>query len=100
MAFIKGRKSWAGSVSTFLGELERVAVKDRINTRVKTWPVDASVLSKRLKEVKSNLEEIGIYYDIRHAGNYKKLTIENRTANVNDVLINGHQEEESELDDL
>ena len=40
------------------------------------WAKDANILSKRLKEVKSNLEEIGIFYDIRHAGNFKKVTIE------------------------
>ena len=83
MALMKGRKQWAGSVSALLRELENMADNERINTRVRTWPKDPSVLSKRLKEVKSNLEEIGIYYDIRHAGDYKKITIEKK-ANESD----------------
>lgn len=30
-----------------------------------------------MKEVKSNLEEIGIFYEIRNAGDYKKVVITN-----------------------
>lgn len=76
IALLKNKTSWSGSVSSLLKELERTAEIERINTRVKTWAKDPNVLSKRLKEVKSNLEEIGIYYDIRHAGDFKKITLE------------------------
>ncbi|MED1561531.1 hypothetical protein AJ85_17080 [Alkalihalobacillus alcalophilus ATCC 27647 = CGMCC 1.3604] len=76
IALLKNTSNWSGSVSSLLKELERTAERERINTRVKTWAKDANVLSKRLKEVKSNLEEIGIYYDIRHAGDFKKITLE------------------------
>lgn len=76
IAMMKDRNKWSGSVSTLLAELEATAEKYKINTRVKVWAKDANVLSKRLKEVKSNLEEIGIYYDIRNTGNFKKVTIE------------------------
>ena len=75
-ALMRNSTKWVGSVSELLKKLEIVAEKERINTRVKIWAKDASVLSKRLKEVKSNLEEVGIYYDIRHAGGFKKITIE------------------------
>lgn len=78
IAFMKSRHIWSASVSELLRELETVAERERINTNVKIWAKDANVLSKRLKEVKSNLEEIGISYDIRHAGNFKKITLENQ----------------------
>ncbi len=78
MAFMKNRNTWSASVSGLLKELETVAERQRINTNVKTWAKDANVLSKRLKEVKSNLEGIGIYYDIRHAGDFKKITLQKR----------------------
>lgn len=78
IAFMKNRSTWSASVSELLKELEDVAERERINTNVKTWAKDANVLSKRLKEVKSNLEEIGITYDIRHAGNYKKITLQKK----------------------
>lgn len=75
IAFMKNRSTWSASVSELVRELEAVAERERINTNVKSWAKDPNVLSRRLKEVKSNLEEIGIFYDIRHAGDYKKITL-------------------------
>lgn len=79
-SLMRHSSKWEGSVSGLMKRLEDIAEDERINTRVKTWPKDANILSKRLKEVKSNLEEIGIYYDIRHAGKYKKITLENKSS--------------------
>lgn len=76
VAMMKGSTSWSGSVARLLEELEKVADIEKINTKVRAWPKASHVLSKRLKEVKSNLEQVGIYFDIRHAGDYKKVTIE------------------------
>ena len=72
VAFMKENQTWSGSVATFLSELERVAFQEKINTNVKTFPKAAHILSRRLKEVKSNLEDVGITFDIRHAGDSKK----------------------------
>lgn len=80
IAMMRYKKNWTSSVSVLLKELEQVAADEHINIRQKIWPADASSLSKRLKEVKSNLEEVGIYYDIRHGGDCKKITIENTQA--------------------
>ena len=82
IAMMKSTNEWSGSVSALLKELESVAENEKINTNVKIWAKDASVLSKRLKEVKSNLEEIGIHYNIRHAGNFKKITIKKGNTGV------------------
>lgn len=82
LAFMKSQNKWESSVSKLLKELEETAELEKINTRVRTWPKDSHVLSKRLKEVKSNLEEVGIYYDIRHAGVYKKITLEKVTNGI------------------
>jgi hypothetical protein len=70
------KRIWTGSVSELLDTLERIAVTERINTRHKLWPKGAQVLSKRLAEVKSNLAKRGIQFEIRHAGNFKEITIE------------------------
>lgn len=78
VALMRDNGTWSGSVSELLKKLEFIAEKELINTRVKAWPKSANVLSKRLKEVKSNLEDVGLYYDIRHAGSHKKVTIEKR----------------------
>jgi hypothetical protein len=69
-------RKWVGSVSELLDTLERVTITERINTRNKLWPKGAHVLSKRLAEVKSNLEKRGILFDIRNAGHSKEVTIE------------------------
>ncbi|MFV2046294.1 hypothetical protein ACEWK1_02855 [Metabacillus sp. YM-086] len=98
IALLKNTTNWSGSVSSLLKELERTAERERINTRVKTWAKDANVLSKRLKEVKSNLEEIGIYYDIRHAGDFKKITLE-KIVEVKDEGSTGKKALHRPLDD-
>ena len=77
IALLRGKYSWSGSVTQLLRELEMTAMQEQINTHQKIWPADANVLSKRLKEVKSNLEEIGVLYEIRHAGDYKKIILTN-----------------------
>ncbi|MCG1027041.1 hypothetical protein J5S49_01895 [Virgibacillus halodenitrificans] len=82
VALMKENQSWSGSVASLLGELERVAEQEKINTKVKTFPKAAHILSRRLKEVKSNLEDVGITFDIRHAGDSKKVSIQKSGSNV------------------
>ncbi len=82
VAFMKDKQTWSGSVSRFLSELERVAELERINIKVKTFPKAAHILSRRLKEVTSNLEDVGITFEVRHAGDYKKVSIQKSSSNV------------------
>ncbi|RYI27945.1 hypothetical protein EVU96_15955 [Bacillus infantis] len=82
VALMKENQSWSGSVAGLLSELERVAEQEKINTKVKTFPKAAHILSRRLKEVKSNLEDVGITFDIRHAGDSKKVSIQKSGSNV------------------
>ncbi len=82
VALMKENQSWSGSVASLLGELERVAEQEKINTKVKTFPKAAHILSRRLKEVKSNLEDVGITFVIRHAGDSKKVSIQKSGGNV------------------
>ena len=101
MIFMKHTKSWSGSVTSLLKELVKVAEREHLNTRMKTWPGNANVLSKRLKEVKSNLEEIGISYDVRHAGTHRKITLENlevEESEVNSLLQLGKRPFNDEAD--
>ncbi|MDK7666791.1 hypothetical protein [Cytobacillus oceanisediminis] len=82
VALMKENQSWSGSVASLLGELERIAEQERINIKVKTFPKAPHILSRRLKEVKSNLEDVGITFDIRHAGDSKKVSIRKSGSNV------------------
>jgi hypothetical protein len=82
VALMKDNQTWSGSVASLLNELERIAFQEKINTNVKTFPKAAHILSRRLKEVKSNLEDVGITFDIRHAGDSKKVSIKKSGSNV------------------
>ncbi len=75
IAFMKKRTSWKGSVSVLLSKLEECAEKEKISTNSKLWPRAAHILSRRLKEVKSNLEDVGITYSIRHGGDSKYIEL-------------------------
>lgn len=87
--------SWVGSVESLLSELIGIATVNNINMKVKVWPRAPHVLTMRLNEIKSNLEQVGITYGIRHAGQYKEITLE-RTGDFN---IPGISSENSYEDD-
>lgn len=75
VALMASTPNWRGTVATLLSALEKVAETEKINTNVKVWPNAAHILSRRLKEVQSNLKQKGITFDIRHAGDAKTVTI-------------------------
>lgn len=77
VAFMSENETWSGSVSELLNQLQLTALRKHINTRVKVWPKSPSSLSRRLKEVKSNLEETGITYSIDPTNKFKKITLKN-----------------------
>lgn len=78
IALMESRYHWSGSVAELLETLEQVARRVRINTHVKVWPAATHVLSRRLREVQSNLEQSGIFFDIRNTGQNKTITLTKR----------------------
>ena len=56
--------SFTGTVSNLLTVLNKVAEVEQIDTTSKLWAKEPNVLSRRLNEIKSNLELEGIYYEI------------------------------------
>lgn len=77
VAFMRDRSEWQGYVAKLLIELERVAEDEKINVKARRWPKAAHVLTSRLKEVKSNLEEVGIRYERQHDGGGTQIRLEN-----------------------
>lgn len=75
VSFMRKRNKWKGSVADLLRQLEYEAGIEKIDMNVKSWPKAAHILSRRLKEVKSNLGEKGITFNIRPAGDSKEITI-------------------------
>ncbi len=68
---------WSGTATELLSELNYEAEKLKIDTRQHFWPKAPQALSRRLNEVKSNLETVGIFVDIGRGTN-RKITIEKR----------------------
>lgn len=75
VSLMQNRSEWSGSVADLLRKLESEAFIEKIDTNIKSWPKAAHILSRRLKEVKSNLGEKGITFDIRPSGDNKTITI-------------------------
>jgi hypothetical protein len=76
-ALMRSRSSWSGSVTQLLEALNKVSERELIDTHSKYWPKGPNILSRRLKEVLSNLKSIGISFDIRHGGDSKIVNISN-----------------------
>lgn len=95
IALMKDKREWVGSVSQLLTQLELVATREKINIKSKAFPKASHTLSKRLKEVKSNLEKVGIYFEIRHAGDYKKITVENINLEDSENNVNMIEKEKT-----
>ncbi len=60
IAFMLDQQKWSGKPAELLARLEDVAAKERIDTRAKGWPKAAHVLTRRLREVVSNLRDAGM----------------------------------------
>jgi len=60
VALLNETPEWQGTPAQLLEALEQVAATEKINTRSKTWPKSANALTRRLKEVASNLADAGI----------------------------------------
>jgi len=60
LGFMAHRERWEGSPSELLEELIKVATVEKIDTEAKLWPGSAVWLTRRLNEVKTDLEEVGI----------------------------------------
>ena len=75
VTLMSNQTQWRGSVSSLLMVLNQVANTSGMDTNHKLWPKAPKSLSSRLKEVKSNLEAVGIKYSIRNVGTHKEITV-------------------------
>lgn len=62
--YMNDNNTFTGTVSQLLLCLNQVAENEQIDTTSKLWAKEPNVLSRRLNEMKSNLELEGIYYEI------------------------------------
>lgn len=60
MHLMQDREKWEGTMAELLKTLEEAADVLKLNKIARSWPKAPNALSRRLKEVESNLKDIGI----------------------------------------
>lgn len=70
--YMEENSNFTGTVTNLLTVLNQVAEVEQIDTTSKLWAKEPNVLSRRLNEMKSNLELEGIYYEITQ-GNHGRI---------------------------
>ena len=73
--FMANREKWSGSPSSLLNLLDGVAVERQIKPDTKTWPSNASVLTKHLKTLQTNLFDAGINVVFSRTNMTRRITI-------------------------
>ena len=71
--FMMKRKEYKGSVTELLGKLYEVAENN--NIKLSSLPGQPNVLSRRLNEIKSNLEMTGIFFEVKNKGSFREIHI-------------------------
>ena len=73
MELMSSRDEYLGSVTQLLGDLCDIAEKNAIKSSL--LPGQPNVLSRRLNELKSNLETAGIFFEIKNIGAFRQIHI-------------------------
>lgn len=83
ICFMEHHPHWAGSATDLLSQLEKTADAHRIDRRSAEWPRSASLLTRRLNIVRSNLARFGIHFTIRRKGKGKREIELDKVENIN-----------------
>ncbi len=97
-SFMESKTSWQGTSTNLLAELEATAETLKINTRHALWPKAPQALSRRLNEVKTNLETVGISI-VTGRGTSRTITL-TRTGNVDNIIKNNGDDAFDASDDI
>ncbi|MFV0351841.1 MAG: hypothetical protein ACK5JF_05970 [Oscillospiraceae bacterium] len=63
LALMSVHSEWRGSAALLLQALRKIVPENGVNTSVKSFPPDATRLSKRLNGIRSNLEAAGVSFE-------------------------------------
>lgn len=84
--FMVDKPCWNGRPSDFLEELKEAAIEANIDVKDRHFPKSPSALTKRLNEIKSNLEDVGIVIELpRQSGGKRIMGITNTKFNTNNT---------------
>lgn len=90
LALMKTQDEWFGTPTELLGVLVNLAEKERINVHQKTWPKAPHVLTRRLNEVKTNLEAIGLGIIVKSIGTHRTVRIVRSKNSVSSAEASGY----------
>lgn len=103
MDFMKGETAWEGTSSELLDGLK--ALTSEGDQKSKAWPKSSNVLTRRLNELKTNLAEAGIKFEINRTNEGRSITLNSRQeAGENTVTtvttVTSQQNQEVRRDDM
>lgn len=77
VAFMKDRPEWSGLMSELYKQLSALAQQHGINIKGENFPAAHNALSRKLKELQSNLQEVGIGFVLKSTAQGKVITLTN-----------------------
>ena len=95
LALVEKMGGWEGSTDQLLGVLNEVAVQRNIDTKSRGWPKQPNVLSRRLKEIRPNLEEAGFVLEWHRSKEERRLRVKRRENIV--TIVTPDEPDQSEL---
>lgn len=75
--YMEHKTTWSGRISELFRELKQIAEGLGINPTNKSLPQAPNHLSRRIKSVRSNLEQVGISFDIEQKSDGSYITLSN-----------------------
>ena len=81
IALMQETDEWQGTPSQLLSALEQKAASLRLNTAARTWPKAANAVTRRMNEIRANLEQAGIEVDSGKSGR-RSITLKKSCANT------------------
>lgn len=87
LKFMEDKPSWGGRAADLLNELEGVAGLLRINIKDKGFPKASNTLTRRLNDIKPNLLDEGILFEVRKGEKCNTLFFLKITKNTSSISI-------------
>jgi len=77
LAFMEKREEWEGTPSDLLESLEdpKFVEKHKVDVKADKWPGSASWVTRRIKEIETNLEHEGIKFSTRYEKRCRVITL-------------------------
>lgn len=79
LIFIERERAWTGKASDLLRLLEKIAKQERLDITSSEFPKSSTLVTKKLNQLKGNLNGAGIYFGIKHISTGNQLELVFRT---------------------